>query len=53
MTIYRGYVGTYTKGESKGIYTFTLDTATATLHESSLVAQIEDPTYLCLSLIHI
>ncbi len=49
MTIYRGYVGTYTKGESKGIYTFTLDTATATLHEASLVAQIEDPTYLCIT----
>lgn len=49
MTIYRGYIGTYTKGDSKGIYTFTLDTTTATLHEASLVAQIEDPTYLCLT----
>lgn len=26
MAKYRGYIGTYTKGESEGIYTFILDT---------------------------
>jgi len=49
MTVYRGYIGTYTKGDSKGIYTFTLDTETAILSEPTLVAQIENPTYLSLT----
>lgn len=46
MTKFRGYVGTYTKGDSKGVYTFTLDTETAALSEAELVAEIQNPTYL-------
>ncbi|MGM9927064.1 MAG: lactonase family protein [Bacillus sp. (in: firmicutes)] len=49
MTIFRGYIGTYTKGDSKGIYTFTLDTETATFSAPELAAQVENPTYICLN----
>jgi 6-phosphogluconolactonase len=45
----RGYIGTYTKGESKGIYSFILDTENATLSEPTLVAELENPTYVTIS----
>ncbi|MBM7659899.1 6-phosphogluconolactonase [Bacillus mesophilus] len=45
----RGYIGTYTKGDSKGIYSFNLDTENATISEPSLVAELENPTYLTIS----
>ncbi|MCL6573082.1 MAG: lactonase family protein [Bacillus sp. (in: Bacteria)] len=43
---YIGYVGTYTKGESKGIYSFTLDTNEAKIDNVNVAAQLENPTYL-------
>lgn len=49
MTVYRGYVGTYTKGDSKGIYTFTLDTEKKSLSGVELAAEVENPTYVNLS----
>lgn len=44
-----GYVGTYTKGESKGIYSFTLDTENAKLSNVKVAANLENPTYLTIS----
>lgn len=44
--VFIGYVGTYTKGESKGIYTFTFDQKTPKISEVKAVANVENPTYL-------
>lgn len=44
-----GYVGTYTKGDSKGIYTFTLDTETAKITDIKEAAHLENPTYVTIS----
>lgn len=44
-----GYIGTYTKGESKGIYSFTLNTAEGKITDIKAVAELENPTYLTLS----
>lgn len=44
-----GYVGTYTKGESEGIYTFTLDTQAGKITDVKLAAKLENPTYLAIS----
>lgn len=44
-----GYIGTYTKGESKGIYRFTLDTKAGTIKDIKVVANIGSPTYLAIS----
>ncbi|CAH0344006.1 lactonase family protein [Bacillus sp. CECT 9360] len=49
MTKFIGYVGTYTKGDSKGIYTFTLDTDNEKLSETTLAAELENPTYVTIS----
>lgn len=46
---YKGYIGTYTKGESKGIYSFTLDAEAAAISELKLAAELENPTYLTIS----
>ena len=46
---YTGYIGTYTKGNSKGIYSFILDSETATISDIKEVAQLENPTYLNIS----
>ena len=43
---YTGYIGTYTKGDSKGIYTFTLDTEKGELGNARLAAELENPTYV-------
>ncbi|MBP1931077.1 lactonase family protein [Ammoniphilus resinae] len=43
---YIGYVGTYTKGESEGIYSFTLDTKKAIISELKVAATLDNPTYL-------
>lgn len=42
------YVGTYTTGESKGIYRFTLDLLTGKIENINLAAEIGNPTYLCI-----
>lgn len=47
--IFIGYIGTYTKGNSKGIYSFQLNTEIQTISEPSLVAELTDPTYLAIS----
>ncbi|MFE4811557.1 lactonase family protein [Peribacillus simplex] len=44
-----GYIGTYTKGNSKGIYRFTLDTAEGKLSTPVLAAELTDPTYVAIS----
>lgn len=48
-TQYIGFVGTYTKGESKGIYTFTLDTQENKLSQLRVAAEADNPTYLNIS----
>jgi 6-phosphogluconolactonase len=46
---FRGYIGTYTKGNSKGIYSFILDTKIERITDVCLVAEQENPTYLAFS----
>lgn len=41
-----GYVGTYTNGDSKGIYRFTLDLETGKIENVTLEAIVGNPTYL-------
>ncbi|WP_318507534.1 lactonase family protein [Bacillus sp. T3] len=49
QTIFRGYIGTYTKGESEGIYSFLLDTNLQKITEVKVAAKLENPTYLTIS----
>lgn len=49
MTKYRGFIGTYTKGDSKGIYTFELDTIAAKIVNIKAVAELGNPTYVNIS----
>lgn len=44
-----GYVGTYTKAESKGIYRFVLDTEKERITDVIAVANIGNPTYIAIS----
>ena len=44
-----GYIGTYTKGDSKGIYSFFLNHAEGRITDIKAVAALENPTYLTLS----
>jgi 6-phosphogluconolactonase len=46
---YTGYIGTYTKGDSEGIYSFTLDTDNKTIVDVKVAATLENPTYLTIS----
>lgn len=46
---YIGYIGTYTKGESEGIYSFTLDTEKRTIVDVKVAAWLDNPTYLTIS----
>jgi 6-phosphogluconolactonase len=46
---FTGYVGTYTKRGSKGIYSFTLDVENGTLSSVKEAAHVDNPTYLTLS----
>ncbi|MGG1676765.1 lactonase family protein [Neobacillus sp. NRS-1170] len=46
---YIGYIGTYTKGDSKGIYRFSLDAAAGVIAEVEVAAELENPTYLTIS----
>ncbi|NYE03878.1 6-phosphogluconolactonase [Bacillus niacini] len=46
---YTGYIGTYTKGDSEGIYSFTLDTDNRTIVDVKVAAKLENPTYLTIS----
>ncbi|MYL49314.1 beta-propeller fold lactonase family protein [Halobacillus litoralis] len=49
MTKYVGYVGTYTKQDSKGVYQFTLDTDNKELKDVKLAAELGNPTYVTVS----
>lgn len=49
MANIRGYIGTYTKGDSKGIYTFTLNTDKQQIEKVEVAAELENPTYLTVS----
>lgn len=44
-----GYIGTYTNGESKGIYSFELDTLAGKIANVNVAAALENPTYLCIT----
>ncbi|WP_026567983.1 lactonase family protein [Bacillus sp. UNC41MFS5] len=44
-----GYIGTYTKGGSKGIYSFKLNTEEKRIEDINVAAQIENPTYVTTS----
>ncbi|WP_242238050.1 lactonase family protein [Bacillus cereus group sp. BfR-BA-01316] len=46
---FHGYIGTYTKANSKGIYKFILDTKLGEIKEIKLAASIGSPTYVTLS----
>lgn len=46
---YDVYVGTYTQGDSKGIYRLTLDDKTGKLSEKSLSATTKNPSFLAVS----
>ncbi|MCQ6278869.1 lactonase family protein [Bacillus sp. EB600] len=48
-TQFIGFVGTYTKGESEGIYSFTLDTQAGQITDIKVAAEIDSPTYLTIS----
>lgn len=43
-----GFIGTYTKEESEGIYSFILNTETKRIENVTLGAEIENPTYLAI-----
>ncbi|WP_210365789.1 lactonase family protein [Bacillus sp. REN3] len=46
---YTGYIGTYTKGASKGIYSFVLDAAEGRITDVKPAAYLGNPTYLAIS----
>ncbi|MBE7119079.1 lactonase family protein [Bacillus cereus] len=46
---YHGYIGTYTKADSKGIYKFILDTNIGEIKGIELGAHIGSPTYVTIS----
>ena len=46
---HRLFVGTYTRGASRGIYSVTLDAATGALGAPELAAEAPNPTFLALS----
>lgn len=46
---YRGFIGTYTKEKSEGIYTFVLDTEKGKITDVQLAAKLGNPTYLAIS----
>jgi 6-phosphogluconolactonase len=45
---FRTYIGTYTRGESKGIYSFILDTGAGTLTPEGLAAETPNPSFLAI-----
>lgn len=47
--IFSGFIGTYTKGDSKGIYSFELNTENGRLDNVKLAAELENPTYVTVS----
>lgn len=47
--MYTLFVGTYTNGDSEGIYTYTFDANTGNLTNQKLAAKITNPSYLTIS----
>lgn len=45
----RGFIGTYTKGNSKGIYSFQLDPNEKKIINVKVAAELENPTYLTIT----
>ena len=50
--MYTLFVGTYTDGDSEGIYTYTFDANTGKLSNQKLAAKLTNPSYLTLSKNH-
>ncbi len=48
-TNFTGFIGTYTKGSSEGIYSFVLDTDAGKIKEVQLAGKLDNPTYLTIS----
>ncbi|MGP4040498.1 lactonase family protein [Gracilibacillus sp. D59] len=46
---YIGYIGSYTKKESQGVYRFTLDTEEKKIMNVEVAANLDNPTYLTVS----
>lgn len=46
---YVGYIGTYTKKDSQGVYRFTLDTEKKQITNVEVAANLDSPTYLTIS----
>ena len=46
---YQGFIGTYTKGESEGIYSFVFDSEKEQIVDIKLAAEVNNPTYLTIS----
>jgi len=44
-----GYVGTYTKGDSEGIYRFILNTKLGKIEHIQLAGKVDNPTYLSIT----
>lgn len=44
-----GFIGTYTKGESEGIYSFVLDTEKEKITDVQLAAKLDNPTYVAIT----
>ncbi|MET1248707.1 lactonase family protein [Sporolactobacillus sp. STCC-11] len=49
MSCYKGYIGTYTKGKSEGVYSFVLDTERKELTALRAEVKLDNPTYLSIS----
>ncbi|KGA97877.1 hypothetical protein AJ85_04545 [Alkalihalobacillus alcalophilus ATCC 27647 = CGMCC 1.3604] len=49
MSKLTAFVGTYTNGDSKGIYRFSFDPTSGVIDEPELVAEVDGPTYLTVS----
>ncbi|MEW9502660.1 lactonase family protein [Jeotgalibacillus marinus] len=47
--MFTGYIGTYTKGTSEGVYSFTLDTEKGELARAEVAAPLINPTYVTIS----
>ena len=44
-----GFIGTYTKGDSEGIYSFTFHADTGKIEDIKVAATLDNPTYLAIS----
>lgn len=49
---FRVYVGTYTSGESNGIYVFGMEPATGVLHPMAMAAEAVNPSYMAFDPAH-